>query len=314
MRKTDLKDMKKQNLTMVIHVVQENPGISRTGIAAKTHLSGSTVTALVGELLDRNILRENGNRSTGGRSQRCLEINPDAGTIAVFEISRRCIWSSFFDLSLKTKKEDRIEKNWHSGNDLLDLILESLKGERILGIGLLFQDDMKDSDFNVMVDAGSYAQQMKLKDALQMELRVPVREDYSVHYTITQALEKEQSAATCAQIRLGAEVAASITVDSATIRLRDTFVRSVLEESGTPVEEEIGLEKLIALICMMFPIAMIFISIDRKEQDLNARQIEKNLKKKLGKNVPHVVFLQHKPGSRNHIGMAETVRGLLQFT
>ena len=316
MKKRGLKDMKKDNLTMLVRLVQENPGISRIELAQETGLSASTVTSLVAHLMEQKVLIENGTNSTNGRSQRRLEINPNFGTIAVFEISRRSIWFSSFDLSLQLKAQKKLTEPWHSGNDLLDLIRNALKGLSVVGIGLLFQDDMKESDFNVVLDAGGYAQQMKLSDALRMFLKVPVKEDYSMHYTVTQALAKDESAACCAHIRLGEEVAASITVDEKTIDVMPSFCRSFVPEDADAETARDGLEGLMIALCMMFPLACIFISSDSSKhvfQVLNARQLEKDLSGKLENDRLKVVVLDpHR--SHDHKGMARWVRNELKFS
>ncbi|MCI6746640.1 MAG: winged helix-turn-helix transcriptional regulator [Stecheria intestinalis] len=313
MKKSGLKDMKKENLTMIVRLVQENPGISRISLAQKTGLSASTVTSLVSHLLEQNVLIENGTISTGGRSQRCLEINPDFGMIAIFEISRRSIWFSTFDLSISLKSQKKLMDRWHSGNDLSELIRQTLKGSRVLGIGLLFQDDMKESDFNVMMDAGGYAPQMKLSDALRMYLKVPVIEDYSMHYTVTRALAEEETASCCAQIRLGTEVAASITADDQTIEILPSFCRSFLPEDADTAAEKDGLEGLMMSLCMMFPLACIFISSDSGRQKFNAGELENDLCSKLENDRPKVIFVDSRTSS-DHEGMARWVRNELKFS
>ncbi|MGN1390284.1 MAG: winged helix-turn-helix domain-containing protein [Bulleidia sp.] len=313
MKKSGLKDMKKENLTMLVRLVQENPGISRISLSQKTGLSASTVTSLVSHLLEQNVLIENGTVSTGGRSQRRLELNPDFGMIAVFEISRRSIWFSTFDLSISLKSQQKLTERWRSGNDLLELIRNHLKGSRVLGIGLLFQDDMKESDFNVMMDAGGYAPQMKLSDALRMYLKVPVIEDYSMHYTVTQALAEEETASCCAHIMLGTEVAASITVDERTIEILPSFCRSFVPEDADAAEEKDGLEGLMMSLYMMFPLACIFISSDSAGPMVNAGELENDLCGKLENDQLKVIFVDSRTSS-DHEGMARWVRNELKFS
>ena len=316
MKKSGLKDMKKDNLTMLVRLIQEHPGISRIELAQETGLSASTVSSLVSHLMEQKVLMENGTNSTGGRSQRRLEINPDFGTVAVFEISRRSIWYSSFDLSIRLKGQRKLESRWHSGNDLLDMIRAALEDCHVLGIGLLFQDDMKESDFNVMMDAGSYAQQMKLSDALRMYLKVPVQEDYSMHYTVQQALRQDDAAACCAHIRLGTEIAASITVDERTIDVLPSFCRSFVPEDADAQEAKDGLEGLMMALCLMFPLAFIFISSDSSGhvfKSLNARDLERDVSARLENDRLKVFFLDQR-ASHDHEGMARWVRSELMFS
>ena len=78
MKKTGLKQMKRSNREMLIRTVLEKSELSRIGLAHETQLSPSTVSALVGELLEEGILAESGQRAiTAGRSRTALDINKE---------------------------------------------------------------------------------------------------------------------------------------------------------------------------------------------------------------------------------------------
>ena len=66
----------------------EKTALSRVEIAQRTELAGSTVSALVGELLEEGVLVEAGAVTTAGRSRTALTVNPSYGSVVVFEIGR----------------------------------------------------------------------------------------------------------------------------------------------------------------------------------------------------------------------------------
>lgn len=56
MKKTGLKEMKRRNREMLIRTILEKGELSRIELAHETQLSPSTVSALVGELLEEGII------------------------------------------------------------------------------------------------------------------------------------------------------------------------------------------------------------------------------------------------------------------
>ena len=72
MKKTGLKEMKRRNREMLIRTILEKGELSRIELAHETQLSPSTVSALVGELLEEGILAESGQRAiTAGPKPYC---------------------------------------------------------------------------------------------------------------------------------------------------------------------------------------------------------------------------------------------------
>ena len=101
MKKTGLKEMKRRNREMLIRTILEKGELSRIELAHETQLSPSTVSALVGELLEEGILAESGQRAiTAGRSRTALDINTEYGCIAVVNIGRKGASLDLFDMCL----------------------------------------------------------------------------------------------------------------------------------------------------------------------------------------------------------------------
>src|ERR1700690_2933245 len=75
------------NLSTVLRLIHSKAPLSRAQLAAETGLNKSTVSSLVEDLLERNLIHEIGINSTGtGRPGMLLEINPQAGAIIGVEL------------------------------------------------------------------------------------------------------------------------------------------------------------------------------------------------------------------------------------
>ena len=75
------------NLSSVLRLVYNKAPISRAQLATRTGLNKSTVSSLVEDLLDRNLIHQTGINSAGtGRPAMQLEINPHVGCIVGVEL------------------------------------------------------------------------------------------------------------------------------------------------------------------------------------------------------------------------------------
>lgn len=297
LRKRGLKDVKQRNRRVIVHAVMEQEGLSRVEIARKTELAPSTVSALVAELLEDGILREAGSVVTAGRSRTELTLNPEYGSIAVFEIGRQGTSVTWFNMGLQTLRTDTISHRWVSGNELLSLItgqIHSVNGQLppLMGLGLLFQEDMRESDFRVMYSTGFSFESITLREALVTQYRLPVEEEYSVTYTITDALSRETDPAVrnSAHISVGSRVLAGVTLDGAEIPLRSDFCEELADALGYTPQESTGgmdlveyLTSLIAMLCMLFPLELIALS----GRALPAGEAEQMLTRKIGSKMKH---------------------------
>ena len=176
MKKTGLKEMKRRNREMLIRTILEKGELSRIELAHETQLSPSTVSALVGELLEEGILAESGQRAiTAGRSRIALDINTEYGCIAVVNIGRKGASLDLFDMCLNRCNGKVLSESYLSGNELLVAITAavfelfdsaSLHAGKVAGFGLLFQEDMKASEFNVMYSTGFSSASISLREGM----------------------------------------------------------------------------------------------------------------------------------------------------
>jgi glucokinase-like ROK family protein len=133
------------NLSSVLRLIHNEAPLSRAQLAVKTGLNKSTVSSLVEDLLDRNLIHETGINSNGtGRPAMLLEINPEAGAIIGVELGVdfiAIILTNFVGKVLlrKTVVADPAASQKKTFNRALRLIEEAIlfcndKGHRILGL------------------------------------------------------------------------------------------------------------------------------------------------------------------------------------
>lgn len=319
MQKRGLKDVKRRNRQVIVEAVMENGGLSRVEIAQKTELAASTVSTLVSELLTDGILTEAGTVVTAGRSRTELTINPEYGSIAVVEIGRRKTSVTCFDMVLKPIRTEVLSRQYVSGNDLLELIIRCIhqwqeEVPSILGIGLLFQEDMRESDFRVVYSTGFSSASITLREALLTQYRVPVEEEYSLTYTVTNALARETDldARNSAHISVGSRVLANITLDGKEVPVRSSFCEELVPVLRQPDTEPAGLmhylSNLIALLCVLFPLDTVFLSGSALPSDDAVQELQRQTNQKLPHGqMPQLRFLRPEPLGGGTLVMARQV-------
>lgn len=322
MRKRGLKDVKRRNRQVILQAILDSGKLSRVEIAQKTELAASTVSTLVSELLEQRLLVESGSQITAGRSRTELTLNPDYGTVAVVEISRKGVGLNLFDMALESV-EQRVLSQWYlTGNELLETIVCALTPLRsadrpLAGIGLLFQEDMRESDFRVMYSTGFASASITLKEALMSEFRLPVAEDYAQVYTASNALEAWDHSASSIHIALGERVALTVIQQDAPVPIRGDFFDSASRYLEDLVPEQTDVEKLsgiIAILCMLFSIQAVFLSCDQDSGEGLNEKISEQLKKRLSPQaLPEVRLLLRRQTERCAVLYARRLRSDILF-
>lgn len=298
MKKSGLQDMKKRNLRVIMDTILSHEALSRIEIAQITQLSPSTVSALVAELLDKQVLTESGVRvTTAGRSRTELTVNGEYGAIAVAEIGRTGAVLHLFDMALQKRRSMVLCERYIAGNELLialtAAVFESLGSAqlhagKLAGFGLLFQEDMHAAEFNVMYSTGLSSASISLREALITQFKVPVVEEYSQAYSLSRVLEKEDPAVqNSAHLAIGSSVVlAGITLGGRPLELRGGICADITpllgnaapllsalgsgaakpEERPVPAQEKwtaalvAQLGRMITVLCTLFPLQKVFIS------------------------------------------------------
>ena len=260
MGKKGLKDIKNQNTNLIMQQIMQARSISRIELAQETGLSPSTVSSIVGDLLGKGIIVETGTQIVEkGRSRKDLSIAADFGSVAVFEISRRSVFFCLFDMCLETLVSTCITKQRVTGNDLLELLVETVKihaDQNIRGIGLLLHDDVQPSDLNTIYDTGYASATISLQGALNSQLHIPVSEETCSSFTITNAFNEEtlHEKVNCAHVMVGEKVFTTVTIDGQKVPLRSEFCKELLSENTGTKE----VSQLLNTLCTMFDIKKIF--------------------------------------------------------
>lgn len=97
-RGQDLAGLRSSNLDVILGVIWENAPISRTELADITGLAPSSITRLIKQLKESQLVRNVGKgESSGGRQPTLIAPNPDAGLTISLELDSQNIRGGIFD-------------------------------------------------------------------------------------------------------------------------------------------------------------------------------------------------------------------------
>ena len=138
------------------------------------------------------------------------------------------------------------------GNSIFSAVAKEIvdvpRAEPLAGIGILFQEDVREQGFHVMYSTGYEAANISLKDALKTQFRVPVLEDSVAAFTVTDVIrEAGMEKRNVAHIQLGAQIRTVLQIDGGTVTLKDHFV----EDLSSMLPEEASSEKEKTLVCRL---------------------------------------------------------------
>lgn len=280
MKKIGLKDMKKRNSLIILDLVCKLGPLSRVEIARYTELSPSTVTAQVNNLIEKGLLVESGTAaSTGGRKRIELSMNSSFGDICIVEMERRAARLRFYDMNLNEYKVIPLAEHYLSGNDLLELIISSIPSlgkddapysKKPAGFGLLFQEDVQPSDYNVIFSTSLSSASITLREALLSQFRVPVLEESISTFSLAEPLQanvNEQTSVNNAHINIGTGIIISITIEGKHLPLRNgrfSDLTALLSQTDNAfcqserAEEQIA--SVIAFLTSLFALDTVFLS------------------------------------------------------
>ncbi len=95
--------IKQKNIKLLFKHIQAEPGTTRAQLARKTALSPTTVSTLVDELVQGELVQETGpaNTHSAGRKPITLQINPQGRQLALFSLSSWGIHFELYNLALE---------------------------------------------------------------------------------------------------------------------------------------------------------------------------------------------------------------------
>lgn len=143
----DLSLMREYNERLVLNLIRRAGRLSRADIAKRTHLSRSTVSSIIVDLIQANLVREVGaGHSHGGRRPILLEFNGQAGYVVGVDLGATHILVLVTDLEAHTvvrlEEPFAIEEGPEAGLDrvirLIGQALEQagLQMEQVFGVGI----------------------------------------------------------------------------------------------------------------------------------------------------------------------------------
>ncbi|MDM8530346.1 ROK family protein [Anaerolineales bacterium HSG25] len=135
------------NLSTILRCLQSAEGYSRARLATLTGLNKTTVSSLAEELLNRNLIHETRQDSSGtGRPATLLEMNPEAGHIIGLELGvdfvsviltnfvGKILWKQLKNIDPETPQEAIIGYTLHLIDKARTANLDT--GIRLLGVGV----------------------------------------------------------------------------------------------------------------------------------------------------------------------------------
>jgi glucokinase-like ROK family protein len=135
------------NLSLVLRHIHNEAPLSRARLAAMTGLNKSTVSSLVEELIERQLVHETGMNSIGtGRPATLLEINPLAGgiigvelgvdfvSVALTNFAGQILWRRMEEADPADEQAKTLEQTLHLVDEAMTV--SRRKKLRLLGLGL----------------------------------------------------------------------------------------------------------------------------------------------------------------------------------
>ena len=145
MKKGSFKNMKKQNQRNILFLIKKEDGISRAKIAEKLDISRATVTNIVKELLEMELVTEaKMGKSSGGRRPTLLKLNPAGAQVVAFEWGIEYLKAVLLDFEAEIILKDKIKIKNNSFAEYKNKSLKLIKKyedylaeeNNIIGVGL----------------------------------------------------------------------------------------------------------------------------------------------------------------------------------
>lgn len=240
MAKKSLKDVRTDNTAQVLECILKQGQSSRIEIAEKTMLSPSTVGQAVALLMEKGLVEElRAGESTGGRRPILLRVTPGFGCIATVEIKRSSIAAQVFDMAGQLLETQTLMNRWVSGNDLLDVIdkfLKKLKNQktlaqgRLIGLGLLYQDDIPEYDLMVEYSTLISTDLIRLETVLATRYNIPVKKEFINRYSLDYYLRTiDAECIDYAYINIGERITASFILNKSLVKNSEDSVFDLSE-------------------------------------------------------------------------------------
>lgn len=178
------------NTMLVFRAVYEGEGISRAELARRTGLTRTTVSTVVGELLERGLVEEVGTgQFSGGRLPIMLRVAHDANYVLAVSFEETQVAGALISLRGAIRRRISLPLPPRDPGQVVERLSEAIDllaaqaGGRVLGIGLSMPG-LVDSTAGVVRRAVNYGlEDLPLRRLLQARHDLPVYLGNTVHLT-----------------------------------------------------------------------------------------------------------------------------------
>jgi len=142
MQKATRQQTKEHNLNLVLRTVYEKGEISRAEVARLTHLTRTTVSELVGELIEEGLLEEIGSQSFGvGKPPILLRVQEDGRQLTCVDLSGPVFEGAIVNIDGKICRREVLPRAGQSGEAALKLVTQLIDSlvagsAPLVGIGI----------------------------------------------------------------------------------------------------------------------------------------------------------------------------------
>ncbi|ADU28837.1 ROK family protein [Evansella cellulosilytica] len=176
--------VKRRNKSLILHSIKELSPVSRADLASKTGLNKGTVSSLVNELLEEQLILESGpGVSSGGRRPVMLLFNQSAGYSIGIDIGVNYILATLTDLqgSICNEKLVKVKKLTFSETtsmlfQVIDELIESMPSSAygVVGIGVGVPGTVSTSG-KILLAPNLKWKDIDLKGVIEEKYKVPVQ-------------------------------------------------------------------------------------------------------------------------------------------
>lgn len=195
--------VRRRNRSIILEMFRTHKTLSRARLALETGLNPSTVSAIIGELIQENLIRETDLVQSGtGRPGRLLELNPDGGCAIGIEINVDYIELLVTDFAANPLWQKTQLSKPEVGQEAIMAQVSTLaqkasefvqaRGSRLLGVGVGVPG---------LVDVTSGL--LRIAPNLHWE-NVPIRDFLAPHFECPIYVENEANAAALGEYYFGA--------------------------------------------------------------------------------------------------------------
>ncbi|HJS29627.1 MAG TPA: ROK family transcriptional regulator [Anaerolineales bacterium] len=182
MKKATQQQIKEHNRNLVLKTLLENDLISRADIARSTHLTRTTVSEIVSDLISESLIREAGlGSSSGGKSPILLGVVDDSRYLIGLDLAHNQFSGAIVNLGGELRETVSLPVNPQDGDGALQLVYEILDRlveaqiQPLVGIGI-GAPGLVNTATGVVVNAVNLDwKDLPLASLLEERYRMPVR-------------------------------------------------------------------------------------------------------------------------------------------